>query len=982
MAQLMRYHQYPSQGIGVHEKTITVDGETKTAFTRGGDGAGGAYDWAAMPLVPSSEMSDTERQAIGALCYDAGVSIQTMYTSTESSASGSYIAGALTETFQYPNGLWMGIGGLSLDIYSARNALNSNLDAGFPALLSISGDFGGHEVICDGYGFEDDTAYHHLNMGCGGMFDIWYALPTIEYYSTILFDVLAGINCNIYPEGNGEIVSGRVLDTTGEPVTHAVVSMGTLSTNSNEKGIYAFPKITAGDYELSVSTTNGAVARTVTVMDSETSGACGNLWGVDLVLKQHLDSWHEPDDVYGIADPVTAYAYFECNEDEVGVAAIAWRALDGTWSYEPADILTFDNGGLQISASFYPEAVGDQIEYYGYVFTYDMQLICSQTNEFAVNSLDLYVSKSGSQTWPYSSLSTAYTNLTEALADASTEAVIYVDSGRWEGGVELVDSQRLISLNGAEQTILDASGLDSTVLALNGSSFASGFTLTQGDAENGGGAYLYGGTLAGCIITNNCAASYGGGIYMENGALTNCMISDNDSDSCGGGVCMSDGLLQNCLISRNYAVSDGGGVEAWGGVIRNCTITENATESYGGGVDMGGLDQIENCIVVENTAMVDGENWYEWLVPEMRYTCTSPLYDGIGNIVLDPLFADASSGDYHLQSSYGHFTTNGWVIDLADSPCIDFGNPADDASNESPGSRINMGAYGDPAEASRSGTNETRLIVQAEDGSTDPAAGLHIYSTGDSATISLTDNPFTVGTTQYQFSAWTLDDGWSQTTSTAESVTCAMTSNWIVRAAQDVLYRLDLTSEDHGTVTPGCSWVAAGSDLTVTAVPDLYYAFDGWSGTLTTNANPLSIELTQPLALSAAFTTAYTSSGVPQWWLGQYGLTNDFEAAAVADQDGDGSLTWEEYIEGTFPTDSSSVLKLCMDLQPGTNSLSWMAQADRTYTLYYGTNLINGITNVLVEYYSLFPISLCLPDDLHADQPSVFYRLEVEYDGD
>ena len=75
MAQLMRYWQYPTTGVGTGSYSITVDGVPTSRNLRGGDGAGGAYSWGSMPLVPDSSITTAERQAIGALTADAGVSV-------------------------------------------------------------------------------------------------------------------------------------------------------------------------------------------------------------------------------------------------------------------------------------------------------------------------------------------------------------------------------------------------------------------------------------------------------------------------------------------------------------------------------------------------------------------------------------------------------------------------------------------------------------------------------------------------------------------------------------------------------------------------------------------------------------------------------------------------------------------------------------------------------------------------------------------
>jgi len=82
----------------------------------------------------------------------------------------------------------------------------------------------------------------------------------------------------------------------------------------------------------------------------------------------------------------------------------------------------------------------------------------------------------------------------------------------------------------------------------------------------------------------------------------------------------------------------------------------------------------------------------------------------VNSISFDPLFADPENDDYHLKSGEGRRDPRandgegGWVEDSVTSPCIDAGDPASDYSQEPlpNGGRINMGAYGGTAEASKS----------------------------------------------------------------------------------------------------------------------------------------------------------------------------------------------------------------------------------------------------------------------------------------
>jgi len=75
----------------------------------------------------------------------------------------------------------------------------------------------------------------------------------------------------------------------------------------------------------------------------------------------------------------------------------------------------------------------------------------------------------------------------------------------------------------------------------------------------------------------------------------------------------------------------------------------------------------------------------------------------------DPLFANTTPGieDFHLKSEYGRYDpVEGWVTDEGYySQCIDIGSNYDEYRNEPApnGGRINMGAYGNTPEASKSG---------------------------------------------------------------------------------------------------------------------------------------------------------------------------------------------------------------------------------------------------------------------------------------
>ena len=268
--------------------------------------AAGAYDWENMLELPEGVAVEDNCKAIGKLTYDCGVSVGMDYNLAETGGSGIYtsearnIVDALKGRFSYTNALLCTSGELTTSDSCRQKVIFANLDAKCPVLLLITGD-GGHAVVGDGYGFDsgegETLPYVHLNMGWTGQCDVWYNLPYIntddnpEDFSG--FDTIDGVVYNVFTNTTGWIISGRVLDTAGNPVPGTKVTLRDASNAvvgtceaEGPSGIYAF-FVPRGEGQYDVFAENGdgtkMADRLVAIKNDNSRGS--NSWGNDLTLR-------------------------------------------------------------------------------------------------------------------------------------------------------------------------------------------------------------------------------------------------------------------------------------------------------------------------------------------------------------------------------------------------------------------------------------------------------------------------------------------------------------------------------------------------------------------------------------------------------------------------------------------------------------------------------------------------------------------------
>ncbi|MDO9576254.1 MAG: hypothetical protein Q7J16_00035, partial [Candidatus Cloacimonadales bacterium] len=163
-------------------------------------------------------------------------------------------------------------------------------------------------------------------------------------------------------------------------------------------------------------------------------------------------------------------------------------------------------------------------------------------------------------------------NITVASLFLTTQDTTYISQTIIDGN----QNGRVVTIENAE---------DSTAVL-------SGFTITNGNADFGGGIYCYYSniSLQNIIITGNSSTMDGGGIYCNNSELNleNVTISNNSVIYYGGGIyCLhSNLLLQNVILTGNSSTMDGGGIYNFYSdlELENVSISSNYATRDGGGL--------------------------------------------------------------------------------------------------------------------------------------------------------------------------------------------------------------------------------------------------------------------------------------------------------------------------------------------------------------------------------------------------------------
>ncbi len=294
---------------------------------------------------------------------------------------------------------------------------------------------------------------------------------------------------------------------------------------------------------------------------------------------------------------------------------------------------------------------------------------------------ELFVSPTGGHIAPFTDWLTAATNIQAAIDAATSGDIVTVTNGIYDTGGKVkagdltnriaIDKPITVqSVNGPQVTIIQGTwdlvatngpGAVRCAWLTNGATL-SGFTLRGGatrgssgilppdiSATNSGGG-LWSASVrsiaTNCIIIGNAAAVRGGGVFSNtvlNSIIYGNTVISSSQVPLGGGT--YGATLKNCAVLSNRisstSVGSGGGVA--GGALTNCSVVGNFARSAAGVTSDGTTVPVMNCIVVSNSVSFSQTNYSGSLL--FRYTCTTPLPTGTGNLATN---AQLLLDNYHI----------------------------------------------------------------------------------------------------------------------------------------------------------------------------------------------------------------------------------------------------------------------------------------------------------------------------------------------
>ena len=227
-------------------------------------------------------------------------------------------------------------------------------------------------------------------------------------------------------------------------------------------------------------------------------------------------------------------------------------------------------------------------------------------SSLSMSAKDIVYVKSGSS-GDGSSWSKAFGNIQQAVdAAAKKGADVWVSKGIYKsdssavvflkpkvnlyGGFAGTETSVAVRDTAKNQTVLDGNGKIRVIYQNNdfadtSSVVVDGFTIQNGTADNGGGAYLRKNTtVSNCIIRNNKASKYGSAIYASSAVIKNCQIICNAYlNYLYYTVRLSNCVMDSCVVKNNKSYYYGAIYAESNSQISNCEIEGNGSAYYNNG---------------------------------------------------------------------------------------------------------------------------------------------------------------------------------------------------------------------------------------------------------------------------------------------------------------------------------------------------------------------------------------------------------------
>ena len=170
MAQIMKFHNWPEQGVGHYSYEHQSFGTISSNFSEH------VYDWSNMiDRYNNGEYSNVQADAVALLMKDCGVSLNMNYGPVSGASIYSYTP-AFKNYFRYSSRT---VNRSGCETAEFTKIITDELQEGRPIIYCGTGEDGGHAFVVDGY---DTNYFLHVNWGWGGYsdgyFDMNYMDPT------------------------------------------------------------------------------------------------------------------------------------------------------------------------------------------------------------------------------------------------------------------------------------------------------------------------------------------------------------------------------------------------------------------------------------------------------------------------------------------------------------------------------------------------------------------------------------------------------------------------------------------------------------------------------------------------------------------------------------------------------------------------------------------------------------------------------------